>query len=410
MTPIPDAFANHAGPLAAMKRILFVDGDAKVLDGLRRMLYHTRTKWEMVFVTSGIRALELLDESEFDLLVTEIRMPDINGIELLNAVVKRHSQVIRFVLSGVANPEITWHSVALAHQYLVKPCRGEGLQATIERALTFRVLLDRPALKPLVSGVNALPSLPSSYARLLKVLQDSDTSPRDVGEIIATDVAMTAKILQVVNSAFFGLRRHISNPTDAVIYLGLETVRALALTAGAFSQFEAQGRINAKELRDHSVRVGVLARRVAAGVNLAKTAIDDCFTGGLLHDVGKLVLSAKYPEQYDQAWFVRQQRNLVQVEAERELFGVSHAEVGGYLLWLWGLPDPVIEAVVRHHSSTDAPVESLDSATVVRFANALIHRMPDDDVDIEAFHRVASAGDLTQWRQMANEVLASEIG
>lgn len=392
-----------------MKRILFVDDEPRILDGLKRMLYPVRTKWEMVFASSGKQALELLDVSEFDLLITDMSMPVMTGLDLLHEVVKRHPQVMRVILSGTADEQSTLRSTTLAHQYLVKPCDAEALRGTIERAFSFRIMLDQPALKQLVSRINRLPSVPSCYAKLLRALRDSDVPLQDIGKIVASDVAMTAKILQLVNSAFFGLRRHIGNPTEAVSYLGLETVKALTLTVSAFAQFETTGKFDVEQLRIHSIQVGTLAKRMGNAMALPKPAVDDCFTGGLLHDIGKLVLSANYPEKYAQAMALKCQQKLPQIEAERQILGASHAEVGGYLLWLWGLPDPVIEAVLGHHGSMDPGATPGSPATLVRFADLLVNRAPEEDLDDDAFRCAGLMDDPKRWQQLADEVLKKKV-
>ncbi len=392
-----------------MKRILFVDDEPRVLDGLKRMLYPFRSKWEMVFATSGKQALELLAAADCDLLITDIGMAGMSGIDLLHEIVKSHPEVIRIILSGTADEEITLRSTTLAHQYLVKPCDAEALRGTIERAFSFRVMLDQPALKQLVSRINRLPSVPSSYGRLLKALRDPDISLKQIGKIVATDVAMTAKILQLVNSAFFGLRRHIGNPSEAVVYLGLETVKALTLTVSAFSQFEKTSNFSLDELQNHSVQVGILAKRIGEAMGLCKTAIDDCFTGGLLHDVGKLLLSANYPEKYAEALLLSRNRQVPQIDAEIEILGATHAHVGGYLLWLWGLPDPVIEVVLGHHGSDDTAITPCNPVTIVQFTNLLMHQAPDEILNTEAFRRAKLIDDLKYWRQLANKVTTTEV-
>jgi putative nucleotidyltransferase with HDIG domain len=389
-----------------MKRVLFVDDEPRVLAGLKRMLYPIRNQWEMVFVASGKQALELLDQAEFDLLITDIRMPCMTGIDLLQEVVKRHPQVIRIVLSGTADQEFTLSSATLAHQYLVKPCDADTLRGTIERAFLFAGLLDQPALKQLITSLNTLPSMPSSYGKLLRVLRDSDASIHEVGKVIASDLGMTAKILQLVNSAFFGLRRHIGDPTEAVAYLGFETVKALALTVSAFSRFETHGHFCIEDLQNHSLLVGALAKRIAVEMKLSKAVIDDCFTGGLLHDVGKLVISANYPKEYDRALLICREQKLSLFQAEHQVLGASHAAIGGYLLWLWGLPDAVIEAVVRHHDADDAVAVDESPSKIVLLANALIDNAPDGGPDNNALG-LRGLHDAARWQQLASELIAT---
>jgi putative nucleotidyltransferase with HDIG domain len=388
-----------------MNRILFVDDEPNVLEGLRRMLYSLRNEWDMKFVSSGTEALRCLSAAPFDVLVTDVRMPGMNGIELLQEVIQRHPQVIRMVLSGTADIELTMQCVSLSHQYLLKPCDSQTLRGTLQRAFCLRVLLGNPALRGLVSQVQSLPSIPAIYGELVGALRSGDASPQVVGRIMAQDMAMTAKVLQLVNSAFFGLSREITNAVDAVVYLGMDTVRALVFTASAFSQFQLPGRchFSIEELQKHSLAVGALARRIAKSMGLTPAAIDHAFVGGLLHDIGKLVLVSNYPEQYQEA-LRRTREGPVRIsEAECGLFGTSHAEIGAYLLWLWGLPDPVAEILaMHHHPSRDADVPR--AVVAVHFANALVNCEPERDMDLDCLSAVELESALPRWRQVYVEL------
>jgi len=268
-----------------VNRILFVDDEPNVLAGLKRMLYSLRNEWDMTFVSSGAEALQCLSESPFDVLVTDVRMPEMNGVELLEQVVNLHPELIRIVLSGTADIELTMQCVSLSHQYLLKPCDAQTLRATVQRAFCLRVLLYNPALRGLISQIQSLPSIPAVYGELTTVLRSDDASPQAVGRIMARDMGMTAKVLQLVNSAFFGVSREITNPVDAVVYLGMETVRALVFTASAFSQFHLRDRchFSIEELQQHSLAVGTLARQIAKSMGLIPAAVTmrswaDCCT------------------------------------------------------------------------------------------------------------------------------------
>jgi HD-like signal output (HDOD) protein len=383
-----------------MKRILFVDDEPKVLDGLKRMLYAYRKDWDMVFVGSGEQALREMAESHFDVLITDMRMPGMNGLELLAQVVERFPQVVRMVLSGTADTEITLSSVTLAHQYLAKPCDAGALRATVERALNLRIMLDDPRLKQLISRTHSLPSIPSVYAELMQAVQSPDVTPKEIGQIISKDLAMSAKVLQLVNSAFFGAQRRITSPTDAVIYLGIETVRALAVTVSVFSQFDTQTvpRFSLPALRDHSLAVATLARRIAESLNLPKSSVEDAFLGGLLHELGKLVLACNYPQQYGEA-LLRAEKQVIPVQqAELEVFGTTHAQVGAYLLWLWGLPDGVTEIV----ASYDQPRAEQNQVPLmaVHVANALMGEKPETNLNTDCLREMGLLDQLTGWRQM----------
>ena len=384
-----------------MNRILFVDDEPRVLDGLRRMLHSLRNDWEMKFVTSGAEALQCLAETQFDVLVTDVRMPEMSGVELLQEVIKQHPQLIRLVLSGTADLELTLQCVSLSHQYLLKPCDAQTLRATIQRAFCLRVLLYNPALRGLIAQLQSLPSIPAVYGELLRVLRTGEASPRTVGRIMGQDMAMTAKVLQLVNSAYFGVSREITNPVDAVVYLGMETVRALVFTSSAFSQFPVRNGLSSfvGELQQHSLAVGTLARRIARSMGLTPAAIDHAFVGGLLHDIGKLVLVSNYPKQYQEVLQRAREDPVPISEAERDFFGTSHAEIGAYLLWLWGLPDPVAEILALHHyPSRDADVPP--AVVAVHFANALVNEVSEKEMDLACLSDLELKDALPRWRQM----------
>ncbi len=383
-----------------MKRILFVDDEPKVLDGLRRMLYPYRNEWQMVFVNSAAEALQQLSQSPFDVLITDVRMPQMSGIELLSKVVERHPQVVRMVLSGMADKEVTLPSVMLAHQYLDKPCDAARLRSAVERVFQLRVILDNPALKQLISRLHSLPSVPSVYTRLMQALQADDVSPKEIGRIVAQDIAMTAKILQLVNSAFFGPRRPITNPTEAVIYLGADTVKALALSVSVFSQFDTKQvpGFSIEHLRDHGMAVAALARQIAESLKLSRTEMDDAFLGGLLHELGKLVLAANYPKEYAESLRISREENIPAREAELRTFGTTYAAIGAYLLWLWGLPDPVTEIVARHPQPE--PDANAGPVVAVHVADALSDKESKQNVNLECLAAMGLIDQLPTWRQL----------
>jgi len=390
-----------------MKRILFVDDEPLVLEGLKRMLYPYRSDWEMVFVSSGQEALQQLAESEFDVLMTDVRMPQMTGIELLAEVAKRYPQIVRMVLSGTADQEMTLRSVTLAHQYLVKPCDAKTLRAKVEHALSFHRTLENPVLKQVIARLHSLPSIPSVYVKLMGALQAPNVSIREAGEIIAQDLGMSAKVLQLVNSSFFGMGRRVTTPAEAAVYLGIDTIKALALSVSAFSQFNAKALsfFSIEDLQEHSMGVGFLARSIAKSLGQSRSAIDDAFLGGMLHDIGKLVLASNCPDQYKEVQrFARD--NLMRIwEAERTVFGTAHDEVGGYLLWLWGLPDAITEIVARHHRLAVETVLTAAPVLAVHLADELISASLGRDLDQEELTALGLAEHLPDWKSMRDEVI-----
>jgi HD-like signal output (HDOD) protein len=186
-----------------------------------------------------------------------------------------------------------------------------------------------------------------------------------VSPIIESDVAMTAKILQLVNSPFFRTAQRITSIRTAIAYLGLATIRNLALSAHVFAESNAD--VGAPSLQEHAMAVAVLASRIVTDRSLA----DDAFAAGMLHDVGKLVL-AEHDLLYAKEILDRVDPGGPPVHLmERERFGVSHAQVGGYLLGLWGIPERVVEAVTVHHEPINAEPPAIRVREAVHIANAL---------------------------------------
>ena len=389
-----------------MNRILFVDDERNVLDGLRRMLYPFRKEWDMTFVTSGADALRCLSESPFEVLVTDIRMPAMDGIMLLREVVENHPQVVRMVLSGTADMELTLQSVSLAHQYLLKPCDAGTLRATLQRAFCQRLLQHNPVIRGKISRVQSLPTIPTVYAELVRVLQSDNVSPQMIGEIVSRDLALTAKLLQLVNSSLFGISREITSPREAAVYLGMETVQALVITVSALSQFRLPNScgFSIEELQEHSLAVGALASHIAKSMRLSRPNVDCAFLGGLLHDIGKLVLVANYPAQYQEALEQARRSSLRVCEAETTVFGTSHAEVGAYLLWLWGLPEPVTDILAMHHRLL-SDVELAPAVIAVQIANGIVHGESEREMDLTRLKILGLSEQVPAWRQCYQEML-----
>jgi HD-like signal output (HDOD) protein/CheY-like chemotaxis protein len=391
-----------------MRKILFVDDEPKILEGLQRMLRSMRHEWEMEFAEGGQAALDTLASRPFDVVVTDMRMPGVNGAMLLTQIRGLHPQMVRIVLSGHSDQELIMSSVGPAHQYLSKPCDPELLKQTVSRACALRDLLSNTTLTLLVSQMSSLPSLPSIYMQLMKEVESPDPSIKKIGEIISKDSGMTAKILQMVNSAFFGLRRHISNPADAVSLLGLDIVKSLVLSIHIFSQF-SQARIpgfSLEDLWEHNMAVGALSKQIGKAEKQEQQVVDDSFTAGLLHECGKLILAARLPEEYAEMLSLVSAEGLPEVEAERKVFGATHPEVGAYLLGLWGLPYSIVEAVAFHHSPRQCAGELFSPLTAVHVADYLENELNPagaenavaEALDSVYLERLGLEGRMDSWK------------
>jgi putative nucleotidyltransferase with HDIG domain len=401
-----------------MINILFVDDEPRVLEGLQRMLRSMRGEWDMAFAGGAEEALRMLAAAPFDVVVTDLRMPGKDGAELLREVMDEYPHLVRIILSGHSDQEMSLRSAGAAHQYLSKPCDADALKQTVARACAQRGLLADAGLRRLVSRMSVLPSLPSLYTELLNELQSAGATVKRVGEIISRDVGMTAKVLQMVNSAFFGLGRPLTSPGEAVSYLGLDRVKALVLSIHVFSEFKADGvpGFSPARLWSHSLAVGRLAETVAKTCGAAARADSaGAFTAGLLHDTGKLVLAANVPEQYAESLGLARAEGVPSAQAERRVFGTTHSEVGAYLLGLWGLPPPLVEAVAFQDSPRGREAAGVSALTAVHVADALLHEAerapaaPDGAcLDEEYLARLNLTDRLPAWREAAAALQAIE--
>ncbi len=281
-----------------MTRILFVDDEPNIREGMRRMLRSMRNEWEMEFAESGEAALGLIDEwrsadKPFDVVVSDMRMPGMDGADLLARVKEVSPDSVRLILSGHSDTASIMKTVGNAHQYLNKPCDPELLKRTIKRAFALRMLLRDEHLQKIVGQIGSLPSLPVVYQEVMACLQKPNASLGDVGKVIGKDVGMTATLLKLVSSAFFGLSKPVSTVERAVSFLGLDTLIALVLAQGIFKEappinvagFSIEG------LWQHSLETASAARMIAGQQGLDKATLDDAFLAGMLHDIGKLVLA-----------------------------------------------------------------------------------------------------------------------
>lgn len=332
--------------------ILFVDDEPRVLSGLRRMLMGQARDWDMRFVTSGREALEFLAGNRVDVLVTDIRMPGMDGVELLNKVRELHPGVARIVLSGYMDQQVVSLAALSAHQFLSKPCEPGELLEVIRKTLQAMDILGDANLRAVVARVESLPSLPRIYRQVVEEMRSESPSLGRVGQLVASDPGMSAGILKMVNSSFFGFCRKISSPEQAATLLGLNTIRSLILSVHVFTSFDL-GKVrlfSINRLWEHSLRASRLSCKIAAAEGCGRDACDDALASGLLHDVGKLALATQMPKDYDLVLEAVRRGGLRVEAAEIEHFGVSHARVGAYLLCLWGLPEAVVSAVCGHHA------------------------------------------------------------
>lgn len=390
------------------RRILFVDDDPNILDGLRRMLRSMRQEFEPSFAENGTEALLLMSKNEFDVVVSDMRMPGMDGADLLAEIMKKYPHPIRIMLTGQADEVSTLRTVGVAHQFLAKPCDPEKLKSTILRASAMHRLMIDGNLKDIISGIDTLPSQPTVYVQLQEKLREPEVSLDDIGEIISQDIAMTAKIMQLVNSAFFGLYRKVENPTKAVNLLGIDTIKALVLGSQIFSEIKISEHLFSTEfLWMHSMTVGSLAKKIAENETAEKEIIDNSLIAGVLHDIGKLILVSKLESHYSDAVILARQENITLHQAEKIIFKATHCDMGAYLTGLWGFNSDIVEAIGFHHQLGEYPAGTFSPTLAVHIANVMYYRFNQDKIigampefNEEYLYKIGLSKKLQEWQDL----------
>jgi len=357
-----------------MKRILFVDDDLNILDGIRRMLYSMRDRWEMEFVTNGQAALLACEHCPFDIVVSDVRMPGMDGIELLGHIRDLYPETARLILSEYSEIEPLTRAVSVAYRVLLKPCNPFELTEAVQRIGVLQDVFCKPALRKFIGTLGELPTLSSTYRELTRALGSNHTSISDLARIVEQDVGMAAKMLQVVNSGFFGLSHRATSVEHAVNYLGTEAIRTLALHTETFRIFVPSARIPTsfwQKAQRHSQR----AATIAAALPITRQTREVALVAALLHNAGTLALASTMPEAFCGVLDEMQAKNCTQAEAEESRLGISHAEIGAYLLGLWGINSVAVEAIAHHHHPSRVMHAGLDCSLAVYLSDLLAHEM-----------------------------------
>lgn len=404
----------HAGVFAMSLRVLFVDDEPNVLNGLRLVMHSLSKKWDMAYAGSGIEALAYLAEKPFDVVVSDMRMPGMDGGELLSEVKRLYPQTLRIILSGYSDQQMILKTVKPAHQFLSKPCSHKELVEVVERSMRLRDVFGNERVRSILSDVDALPSLPEVYQALEAELRREAPSLEYVGDLIEQDMGLTASLLKLVNSSFFGLRRHVASPHQAVVLLGTETVKSLMLIIELVKNFVVKKSVgfSTELLWQHSTHVGHLARCIASQVRPEKELVDHAFIGGLLHDVGKLVLLTRFEDEYNVVLKIVREGGGSINQAEQSVFGATHAEMGAYLLALWGLPASVVEAVAHHHAPKIVAGGGFTPETAVHMANVIEWKLfvvhehyTPPEFDLDYIRSLGLEGKLADLNRMCHDLL-----
>jgi putative nucleotidyltransferase with HDIG domain len=391
-------------------KVLFVNDQVQTLNALKRMLDAADVEWDAEFSSEPDEALRMLSKDNYIAIVTDMRMSGMDGAKFLLKVSEEYPSLVRIVLSDQTDRSTVLRAVEPMHYFLSRPCQASELTSTISRACAMRETLQYEGLRQTINTLPGLPSLPTVYLEVSEIIKGDQFSLSDVGAVIEKDIAMTAKVLQLVNSAAFGLSQPVRSTSQAASILGVETLKALILTTSVFQELEgaAECGFSLTELMEHSHKVAMLAKKICQLERLEPDQEEEAFTAGMLHGIGKLLLATSNPQAFAEARRVADSEGISDFEAERRAFGADHAAAGAYLLDLWGLPQSIVEIVALHHRPDVEVGGEFTCLTAVWAANLLCQGAPDEQFESH-LSNVENATSLDLWREVGATAVCRKV-
>jgi len=388
-------------------RILFVDDEPPVLNILSVAMRPMADEWETHFADSGENALKLIAKKPFDVVVSDMRMPGMNGAQLLNQILREHPRTVRIILSGYSDLREAMSCVGVAHQFLHKPCNLAELRNCIKRVTELGAQLENENLLSLAAQLSNLPTAPDLYMQMIEALESPSASSQRIADIASKDPALSAKLLQLSNSAFFGISREVNTVYEAVQLLGVGIIQSLSLAVPMFSHFDPHKcpGFPLEQVWHHSEQTGLFARWITRESLGDALLADQAFASGVLHDIGKLVLAEQLPQKYSAILAESHSEKTPLFEIERRVLGATHADIGAYLLTLWGLPLQLVEGVAYHHEPRLYSEKGFSLVGSVHIANILErelsahHQIVADEIDSSYLEMAGVASKIENWRQ-----------
>lgn len=360
--------------------ILFVDDEQQILKSFRRVF--AETAYTVLLASDGEAALQLLSENEVDLIITDIRMPDMDGIALLGLVKSKYPRVVRTVLSGYADEKLIFQAVSqnLAKIYLYKPWHNEQLLQQVNRLLNMKVKLDQLKQTDTIMTYGDLPTKNMTYIKLMQLLENN-AGINDLVPIIEADLAISSRVMRIANSAFYGM--HATSLKQALVFFGIKYIRELVLTCTLFNQSLSSPLISRymDELWQHSL----LTSRILTGIyeQLYKEKLPDhAHMMSLLHDVGRVALIDQHPEVFGILYpNLKNHKSGLALEQEKELVGIDHQALGGLLLDWWDFPYLIVEGALFHHEPFNADALNRKVILTLHLADRLSWHLPGESID-----------------------------
>jgi HD-like signal output (HDOD) protein len=351
-------------------RIMFIDDEPNVLSGLRRMLRGQRGEWDMVFANSGPEGLAVMSQQPVDVLVCDMRMPGMDGVQVLAEVREKFPTTARIILTGQTDRESVIAALGLTQRFLLKPCRPEDLIAAIEQVIEVRQAVTEAQIQAFLGSVHSLPRPPAVFDRIVAMASQPACEVTDLVDIIEHDIATATEVLKLVNSGVFCTPRPVDTLTGAVVLLGIDAVQALALASSALrSQVSTPDGFDLDELARRSMATAAICRRIATAEGADRNAVSAAFLAGLLHNVGLLVQISAHPSGWEHILKQSPTDIWSQNEAEVAAFGCTATQASAYLLGLWGFADPIVHALLAQPSGPETQ-STTPAAWLIFYARA----------------------------------------
>ncbi|MDO8845178.1 HDOD domain-containing protein [Methylicorpusculum sp.] len=399
------------------KNILFVDDNENILSGIQRQLHPYREQWQLFFAHNGSQALELMAKQPIDLIVSDMQLPYVRGDQLLKQVSELYPATVRIILSGYADDENLKAGLEVAHQYVSKPCSAEMLREVIAQVFKIQACVTNPKIISGIGDINQLPSLPKIYNELNAIITKENTTSRDIAEIFARDMVLSAKLLQLVNSPYFGLYRKISSLTEAINLIGVKKLNSLMLSAhvkSAFPVINPQTQRYMEYIWQDAARVSDLSKLIALSEQQMEDRPDQAYLGGLLHNLGLLLFLSRDGDKLNALIEQTKNTHIPVSELETSIFGFNRCEAAAYVLSLWKIPPRIIEAILLQKTPNDSDYDGFNALTAVHTASCLLKpsvmegcdRLFEIDLDFSYLERINKLERLTHWQSLAEKVLA----
>lgn len=380
-------------------RILFVDDEQMILDGIQRALFDS--DWEIDTADSGQKALGLFADEPYDILVSDMRMPGMDGEELLSKIETSYPDTVRIVLSGQADQAAALRSSFISHRWLDKPFDRDALLhilSLIENALES---MPSREMRTLICGISSLLSPPRVYAQIQTFIQQR-ADLEDVAKVISEDAALTTKVLQVTNSALFSRGGETTDVQAAVVRLGVEMVSEFVLFAETYFLATSSQFLNVDKVTKESFVISKMAAEVAETID--ESLVSEAKLAGLLSDLGQGALLQAFPDKAQDYLDKIAYANEAEIEQiELEMFGLADAQIGAYLLLMWGFSAEIFNAVLIGRQY-ERSISSCSTLPIIIHIDR--HLARGRDIHEEVVSSLCIADKLPEWKEQAERLRA----